>query len=61
MDVTAIPFPANYFNAIICNHVLEHVVDDRTAIAEVYRILMPGGWAILQVPISMRLDRTILQ
>lgn len=58
MNVTTIPFPSHYFNAIICNHVLEHVVNDRTAMAELYRTLAPGGWAILQVPMSWRLDRT---
>ena len=58
MDITQIQFPDNSFDVIICNHVLEHIRDDRAAIAELYRTLMSGGWAILQVPISLRLDRT---
>ena len=58
MDITDICFPDNSFDAIICNHVLEHVLDDRRAMAELYRVLKQGGWAILQVPISLSLDRT---
>ena len=38
------------FDAIICNHVLEHVPDDRAAMLELRRILRPGGTAILMVP-----------
>ena len=58
MDIAAIQFPDGHFDGIICNHVLEHVVDDRRAMAELYRVLRPNGWAILQVPISVVLDRT---
>jgi SAM-dependent methyltransferase len=39
------------FDAIYCSHVLEHVPDDRQAMRELHRVLKPGGWAILQVPI----------
>ncbi len=58
MDITDIRFPDNSFDAIICNHVLEHVIDDGKAMSELYRILNPGGWAILQVPISLTLKNT---
>jgi SAM-dependent methyltransferase len=58
MDITTIQFPDEQFDAIICNHVLEHVADDRKAMAELYRVLRPGGWAILQVPIALALDCT---
>jgi len=40
----------------ICSHVLEHVEDDRKAIAELYRILKPGGWGIVMVPIQLTLS-----
>ena len=50
MDVHAIPFPADTFDAVMCNHVLEHVKDDAQAMREILRVLKPGGWAILQVP-----------
>jgi len=37
---------------IIYSHVLEHIEDDRKAMHELFRVLKPGGEAILQVPIS---------
>jgi SAM-dependent methyltransferase len=52
MDVTGIPFDDASFDVILCSHVLEHVQDDRTAMRELLRILKPGGWAILLVPID---------
>ena len=58
MDLTALALPERSFDAIICNHVLEHVADDAAAMRELYRVLKPGGWAILQVPISLSLDAT---
>ena len=39
-------------------NVLEHVHEDRQAMAELRRVLKPGGWAILQVPISYVLPST---
>lgn len=50
MDIHAIPFEANHFDAVICNHVLEHVNNDLLAMSEMARVLKPGGLAILQVP-----------
>ena len=58
MDLTEINYPDESFDMIICNHVLEHIIDDRKAMDELYRILNPGGCAILQVPISLSLDKT---
>ncbi len=52
MDICAIAFPDNTFDAIVCNHVLEHVPADQQALAELYRVLKPGGWASIQVPLS---------
>jgi SAM-dependent methyltransferase len=37
---------------ILCNHVLEHVFDDQQAIRELYRVLQPGGIAIITVPMN---------
>ncbi len=50
-DLQCLPFATNSFDAILCLHVLEHVLDDRRAMQELYRVLKVGGWAILQVPI----------
>jgi SAM-dependent methyltransferase len=52
MDVTDIPYPNGFFDAIYCSHVLEHVQNDRRAMREFYRVLKPDGWAILLVPIT---------
>jgi len=58
LDVTKICFPHESFDVIICNHVLEHVENDRQAMSELYRVLKPQGFAILQVPISWNLRET---
>jgi SAM-dependent methyltransferase len=52
MDITAIQMADDTFDVIYCSHVLEHVPDDRRAMREFYRVLKPGGWAILLVPIT---------
>ncbi|WP_225763040.1 class I SAM-dependent methyltransferase [Stenotrophomonas sp. Marseille-Q4652] len=43
---------------VIANHVLEHVADDGKALSELFRILAPGGYAILQTPYSRKLHAT---
>lgn len=52
MDITDIDYDQDYFDIIFCSHVLEHIPDDRRAIKELYRVLKPGGWAIVLVPIE---------
>ncbi len=52
MDLHHAPLSDNEFDVILCNHVLEHVEDDAQCMRELYRILKPGGFAILQVPID---------
>jgi ubiquinone/menaquinone biosynthesis C-methylase UbiE len=51
MDITDLKFNDSLLDCILCLHVLEHVEDDRKAIKDLYRVLKPNGWAILQVPI----------
>lgn len=49
-DVTRLPFAESRFNWLLCSHVLEHVDDDHRALAEFYRVLLPGGVAWQMVP-----------
>ena len=58
MDITAITEKDETYDAILCNHVLEHIPDDRKAMAELHRVLRKGGFAILQVPISANASAT---
>lgn len=51
MDITQIDYPDRSFDLIYCSHVLEHVSDDRKAMSEFWRVLKPGGKAIILVPI----------
>ncbi len=57
-DIQNLPFEDNSFDVIFCNHVLEHVEDDKKAISELFRVMKPGGWGILQVPIRYQLEKT---
>ena len=59
MDLTNIKFDDNSFNVIICSQVLEHIPDDKKALSELYRVLKDEGFAILQVPISFSMEKTI--
>ncbi|MEQ6167557.1 class I SAM-dependent methyltransferase [Ekhidna sp. MALMAid0563] len=58
MDIHEIPFEDNSIDIIFCNHVLEHVDNDKKALREMHRVLKPGGWAILQVPFFYPLPKT---
>ncbi len=51
-DVQQIPLESNFVDVIICNHLLEHVEDDRKAMRELHRVLKPGGWGVLLSPVE---------
>ena len=57
LDITAITLAGGSVDMVIANHVLEHV-DDRAALAELFRVLRPGGQAVLTVPLIEGFDRT---
>ncbi len=59
MNIENIQFPENTFDVIFCNHVLEHVENFDRAVQELYRVLRPGGWAIMQSPQDFNLPKTI--
>lgn len=52
-DLRATPLPPERFDAAICVHVLEEIEDDLAAMAELHRVLAPGGWALVTVPTRM--------
>lgn len=49
-DLTALPFPDERFDVVICLHVLEHVPDDAAAVRELARVAAPGGRCLVVVP-----------
>src|SRR5690554_661537 len=49
-DITDIPLKEDFFDVIICYHILEHIEDDKKAIAELYRVLKPNGSCVIQTP-----------
>ncbi len=58
LDIQDIPFDDNSFNMIMCNHVLEHVENDKQAMSEFFRVLKHNGFAILQVPLDTDRKKT---
>ena len=50
MNVTRLEFPGGYFQVILCQDVVEHVRDDGAALAELYRVVHPGGHVYVTVP-----------
>lgn len=57
-DIQDIDCDDEGFDAIYCSHVLEHVPDDHKAMRELHRILRPGGWIVIMVPINFNLKKT---
>jgi len=51
LDVLEMPFAEGEYDVVFCNHVMEHVSDDLQAMREICRVLKPGGWGIIQIPL----------
>jgi SAM-dependent methyltransferase len=49
-DLRSLPFPDASFDHVVAAEVLEHIVDDELAMAEIARVLRPGGTAAVTVP-----------
>jgi len=58
MDIHHIPFQSNFFDIIMCNHILEHVDNDRLALSELFRVMKPNGWGIIQSPVNIHRKKT---
>ena len=57
-DLHDIPLEDNQYDAVFCNHVMEHVDDPIRCMSELCRVMKPGGWAIMQVPQDMSREET---
>lgn len=49
-DATNLPLKNETFDRIIATEILEHIPDDQKAISEMFRVLKPGGIAMITVP-----------
>ena len=56
----SLPFADGSFDAVVCSEVLEHVQDPAAVIAEVSRVLRPGGVFVFSLPNRTLLSRLVL-
>ena len=56
-DLTALPF-TNEFDMIIASHILEHIPDDLSAMANLYKALKPGGLLLAMIPQKLSVATT---
>lgn len=59
MDLTELRLADESMDFVCCSHVLEHIEEDRKAIGEIFRVLVPGGRAALQVQVYGEKTRRI--
>ena len=57
-DICNLPFENESFDVILCNHVLEHIPNDKKAMEELYRVMKKGGWGVFQIPQDLSRDTT---
>ena len=58
-DLQNLPFPNESFDLFLCYEVLDYIPDDKRALAELWRVLKPGGCGILRVGFNEALPATI--
>jgi predicted SAM-dependent methyltransferase len=51
LDLTKLDLPDASWDVLIAYHIFEHIPEDRAGMREMFRVLRPGGWAVLQVPV----------
>ncbi len=54
-DGQKLPFQNRSFEACLCSETLEHIPDDKSVVAEIHRVLKPGGWFLMTVPNTLPL------
>lgn len=54
IDIQAIPFPEDYFDLILCSHVLGHVMDEEAAVGEMHRVTKRSGVVLVMTLLSER-------
>ncbi len=57
-DICDLPFKDNSFDVVFCNHVLEHIPDDKKAMQELFRVMKKGGFGIFQIPQNLSKEKT---
>ena len=57
-DICDLPLDNESYDFILCNHVLEHIIDDKKAMQELYRVLKKDGIGIFQVPLNISNKKT---
>ena len=57
-DLQRLPVADASVDVVVCSHVLEHVPDDRAGLAELFRVLRPGGVAFVLVPVHHKMQQT---
>ncbi len=58
LDLMSLELDSDSFDAVICSHVLEHVLDDQLAMSELHRVIRPGGWCLVSVPLDPSREET---
>jgi ubiquinone/menaquinone biosynthesis C-methylase UbiE len=46
----SLPFPDDFFGAVMITEVLEHTRDDRLTLQEIHRVMKPGGTLLVSTP-----------
>jgi SAM-dependent methyltransferase len=61
MDVTDLPLQDDRFDLVVCSHVLIEVPDERRALAELLRVLRPGGVGLFQTAVTAQRVAPVLR
>lgn len=57
-DITNIQYKDEFFDYVICNHVMEHILDEEKAVQEIKRVLKDNGRWVFSIPICTDYEKT---